>query len=289
MEIIPASGSVLDGRQQWLVTSCYLATEVASSVRDAERQLDPRIVPTRQSLWAVGERGMLKHCVVLVLALALSLSFLAQTARAFIDPPYLAPEHPAPGEIVSVKIRAGECDSIGTIADYPRITQTGNAIRIVLWSTTDTDPILCNTPIGTGTYAVGGYPAGSYTLQVDRDYFGAAGELLTETLGVLAFTVTGGTVPPVSAPTLTGFGLWMLVVSVLGLAAYRLRSRQLLLVVIAALLLPSHARSNSATKPSDRSVADNSTRRAHREAAGGLLRTPQRRATLVCTGRDKSR
>lgn len=188
---------------------------------------------------------MLKHCVVLVLALALSLSFLAQTARAFIDPPYLAPEHPAPGEIVSVKIRAGECDSIGTIADYPRITQTGNAIRIVLWSTTDTDPILCNTPIGTGTYAVGGYPAGSYTLQVDRDYFGAAGELLTETLGVLAFTVTGGTVPPVSAPTLTGFGLWMLVVSVLGLAAYRLRSRQLLLVVIAALLLPSHARAQT--------------------------------------------
>jgi hypothetical protein len=51
---------------------------------------------------------------------------------------------------------------------------------------------------------VGSFPPGSYTLQVDRWYqdgFGDGGTI-TETLGVLPFTVEGGAAPPTPLPTL---------------------------------------------------------------------------------------
>lgn len=150
--------------------------------------------------------------------LALLCAFFAQTASAFIDPPYLTPAQPLGGQTVSVNIRGGVCDGIGTIPGYPQITQEGNAIRIVLWSVSYTDPILCNIPIGTATYAVGAFAPGAYTLQMDRDYQGDLGEILTETLGVLPFTVVGGASPPVSAPTLGGPGLLVLFLAVLGMA-----------------------------------------------------------------------
>ena len=57
-----------------------------------------------------GKWGMFKHCVAATLAL--SLGFVAQTAHAFFDPPWITPEAPRAGEIVSVNIRGGICDSI---------------------------------------------------------------------------------------------------------------------------------------------------------------------------------
>lgn len=161
---------------------------------------------------------MFIRCAVFQIAFAAAALF-AQRAQAFIDPPYLSPEHPVAGETVSVSIRSGECDAILTGVVPPRITQNGNAVRILFWSSTDTDPILCNVPIGTGTYSVGSYPPGTYTLQVDREYFGAAGELITETLGVLPFTVAGIATPPVAAPTLGGTAIAWLILGLVGLAA----------------------------------------------------------------------
>jgi hypothetical protein len=112
----------------------------------------------------------------------------------------------------------GELPSAG----YPRITRNGDELRIVFWSTTNLDPILCNVPVLTETYALGAFPAGTYTVQVDRDYFGDLGGLLTETLGVIPLTVAAPT-SPVSVPTLGRFGLATLLVALAGLVAWRKR------------------------------------------------------------------
>lgn len=186
------------------------------------------------------------------IALALAVvALIAPSAQAFIDPPYLSPEHPIAGETVSVKIRAGVCDAIGELpgAGYPRITQDGNVIRMTLWSSTDTDPILCNVPIGTGTYAFGAFPPGSYTIQVDRDYFGDLGGLLTETLGVLPFTVAGAPAPPVAAPTSNGLGLALLMAGVLGLVAWRLRRHRSFSLLLALTVLSPGLRAQEAPPP----------------------------------------
>jgi hypothetical protein len=112
---------------------------------------------------------MIKLCASA--ALAFSLLLFADTAAAFLDPPYLTPEHPTAGDTVSINIRAGVCDGIGSGHGYPRISQEGSHVRIIVWSVSYHDSELCFLPIWTNTIAVGAYPAGSYTLQVDRDYF----------------------------------------------------------------------------------------------------------------------
>ena len=146
-----------------------------------------------------------------------------RSACAFIDPPYLTPEHPAQGEPVFVKIHDGICDGIIGIPGYPQITQNGSAIRIVLWSVSYTDPILCNIPEGTGAYTVGVYPPGSYVVQVDREYFDAVGGIVTETLGVIPFTVRGSMQQPVALPATNVSALGVLAFAVFLAAAYTLR------------------------------------------------------------------
>jgi hypothetical protein len=148
---------------------------------------------------------MLKKILAVIALVA-----LVPSAHAFIDPPYLTPQHPTAGETVSVSIRSGICDAVGTIPGYPQIARQGNTIRIVLWGVSSTDPILCNFPIGIGTYAVGAYPSGSYTLQVDRNYQDDLGGIVTETLGVIPFTVAGGGVQPIALPASTAGSLFIL-------------------------------------------------------------------------------
>ena len=63
-------------------------------------------------------------------AFALPLFLFANAAAAFIDPPYLTPEHPTAGDTVTLNIRAGVCDGIGSGHGYPRISQEGSQIRI---------------------------------------------------------------------------------------------------------------------------------------------------------------
>jgi hypothetical protein len=162
---------------------------------------------------------MIKSCASAVLALSLFL--FADTAAAFIDSPYLTPDHPTAGDTVSVNIYAGVCDAIVGIPGYPRISREGSDIRIVLWSVSYHNSELCFLPIGTMTYSIGAYPAGSYTLQVDRDYFDGGGDLRTESLGSIPFTVTGnGGVPqPVPAPALDTCGLALLLLGLIGLVS----------------------------------------------------------------------
>jgi len=150
--------------------------------------------------------------------LVLLCALFAPPACAFIDLPYLTPEQPAAGEIVSVNVRGGVCDGIGTIPGYPQITQDGNAIRIVLWSVSFTDPVLCNIPIGTSTYAVGAFATGSYTLQVDRDYQGDLGEILRATLSTIPLVVTGAIPDAAPVPASSPFGLLALLFILFGVA-----------------------------------------------------------------------
>jgi hypothetical protein len=154
-------------------------------------------------------------------ALALPLFLFANTAAAFLDPPYLTPEHPTAGDTITLNIRGGVCDGIGSGNGYPRISQEGSHIRIVLWSVSYHDSELCNIPVGIATETIGTYPAGSYTLQVDRDYFDGGGDLRTESLGAIPFTVAGnGGVPqPVAAPALDACGLVLLLLGLIGIAS----------------------------------------------------------------------
>ena len=179
---------------------------------------------------------MLRNCLAAAL-LALCCLF-ARTACAFFDPPYLTPEAPVAGELVSVNIRGGVCDTILGLPGWPHISQVGNSIRIVFWGVRNEDPILCNYPVGTGTFAVGAYPAGSYTLQVDLEYFGDLGGILSETLGVIPFTVTASAAQPAALPSLNGIGLGILGLTLLVRAMRRLR-RARTLALLSIVLNPS--------------------------------------------------
>ena len=161
----------------------------------------------------------------IALMLALLCAFTSQSAQAFFDPPYITPAAPVAGDTVSVNIREGQCDGILSATGYPQITREGNAIRILFWGVRYFNPELCTLPIGTETDPIGLFPPGSYTLQVDLTYFGPTGILVTDTIGTASFAVGGGTAPAVSAPVNGLAALLLLVLVLVGLAAWRLRVR----------------------------------------------------------------
>jgi hypothetical protein len=169
---------------------------------------------------------MLVHRVASILALLLTL--FAEPAWAFLDPPYITPANPATGDTISVNVYGGQCDLLNIGIVPPAITQLGNAITIVFTGTHEGDPEFCFYGIGTTTYPVGNYPAGSYTLQVDRRYVSFSATWVEETLGVVPFSVTGGAPLPVpaSVPTLDITALSILLLALAGIAARSLHSRR---------------------------------------------------------------
>jgi hypothetical protein len=156
--------------------------------------------------------------------LVLLSALTTKSADAFFDPPYITPAMPTVGETISVNVHGGGCDAIIGQSGYPQITQVGNAIRVLFFSAHYDDPEFCNLGEGTATRAIGTYPAGSYTLQVDRTYIDFFGNLVVGTLGSSAFTVTGGSAPAVPAPSLDSLGLGILGLMLFGIAGRRLRS-----------------------------------------------------------------
>jgi hypothetical protein len=143
-----------------------------------------------------------------------ALAMCAQRASAFLDPPYITPEHPMSGQQISVNIYGGVCDAIVGLPGYPQITAQENNIHILFFSVHYDDPEFCNLGTGTATIPLGSYSAGSYTLIVERRYMTVSGPWVQETLGVIPFTVSAApSQPPIEAPTLSIVGL-----GVLGLA-----------------------------------------------------------------------
>jgi hypothetical protein len=194
---------------------------------------------------------MFKHRVAPVLALLFA--FVAQSAHAFLNAPYITPAAPTAGQTISVNIYGGVCDAIVGVPGYPQVTQNGNAIRILLFSVHYSDSEFCNLGVGTAVDAVGAYPPGSYTLQVDRRYSDFAGDYVVETLGIVSFTVTGQAAPPVSAPTLNGTGLLILILALMGFAAWGVRAGPAGLLLLVLLGLPLGARAQT-TQPSERII-----------------------------------
>jgi hypothetical protein len=151
----------------------------------------------------------------------------AAPARAFLDPPYITPADPSVGDAISVSVYGGQCDLVDDgVVWPPPVTQEGSEITILFTGLHETSPEFCYFGIGTATFPVGSYPAGSYTLQVDRQYFNLAGALVRETLGVIPFTVTGvePAATPMAAPTLGVVALSVLLLVLAGFAVRVLRS-----------------------------------------------------------------
>ena len=165
------------------------------------------------------QRKFMRSLIVLTLVL------LSQLANAFVDPPTLSPTNPMEGQTISVNIRVGQCDALPVGPE--QITQTGNAIRILLDSYHAFDSEFCNIIVGVRTFPLGAYPAGSYTVQVDRTFeLPLPPRTIVETLGILPFTVAGAAEPAV-LPTTGLIGLLALFATLLLTAAWVLRRRQL--------------------------------------------------------------
>jgi hypothetical protein len=161
--------------------------------------------------------------------MALSCFFLAQSANAFFDPPWITPVDLFAGDTVSVNIRAGVCDGILEMDGYPQVTRYGNAIRILFFGSHVTNTDFCNYPSGTAVVGVAAYSAGSYTLQVDVDYISFTGDPRTLNLGAVPFTVLGSAGQPVPAPAIGGPSMLVLIVGLSGVALRGFRSRKLFL------------------------------------------------------------
>jgi len=157
--------------------------------------------------------------------LVLSLVFAVQTAQAFFDPPWITPAVPRAGEMVSVNIRGGICDSIFFSPGYPQVTQQGNAIHLLEyghhWDTQD----LCIYDIGVLSEPVGAYALGDYVLTVEMIYDDFLYGPTIMTLGVVPFTVTG-TTTAAPIPATGVFGRLAIFILISGSAIGALRNRR---------------------------------------------------------------
>lgn len=165
---------------------------------------------------------MFKRCITS--AHALVFAFAANTAHAFFDPPWITPAVPRDGEVVSVNIRGGICDSIFERPGYPQITRQGNAVRILEyghhWDTGE----LCIYPVGTLTAPVGAFSRGDYALTVDFIYNDYLFGPTIINLGVIPFSVTGAT-PAAPVPTLSYAGILALLSFMSSIAVLRIKRR----------------------------------------------------------------
>jgi hypothetical protein len=144
-------------------------------------------------------------------------------AHAFVDAPILVPVHVTAGQPVSVSITMGVCDAVTEEPGFPQITVAGNGIRLLVSSVNAaSDPVFCFFDTITRVISIGSFPAGNYTVQVDRQYEGSLGQTVIETLGILPLVVqrTGLTV---SAPMLGPGVLLLLAVLVLLVAPRSIR------------------------------------------------------------------
>jgi hypothetical protein len=158
--------------------------------------------------------------------LMLALSVCTSPAWAFLDPPYITPANPTDSDLISVNIYAGECDFVdGGVTWPPPITREGNEFTILLRGGHEQDPEFCYFGVGTHAFPVGVYSPGAYTLRVNSRYSTFDG-WVTETLGVISFTVTG--VPPkapVEAPASSSASVVALLAVLMGVAWLGLRRR----------------------------------------------------------------
>jgi hypothetical protein len=152
--------------------------------------------------------------------------FATSSVRAEFGAPYITPSHPVLGETVSFNIYQGGCDGI-VGADAPEVTQQGSYIYVLAQGVRYTNPELCTLTYGVATYAIGAYPIGDYAMQLDLRYPTIGGDFVTETLGVVSFSVLEGapTETTIEVPTLDRVGLIALASLIVACAAFGLAQR----------------------------------------------------------------
>lgn len=185
-------------------------------------------------------RALHKMLHLVGMAMVAVSSLVATDGQAFVDTPILLPQNPQAGESVSVSIRTGQCDGIIEWDGYPQVTRTGNNVRLVVYSQhIDFNDFCIFLPL-TNTFTIGKFLPGSYTVLVDRDYFDEIKGPITETLGVLPFTVSGQPIP-VSLPS-GDISTWVtLLGGIVLLAGFssRRHGAAFLSVVVLAVALPA--------------------------------------------------
>jgi hypothetical protein len=137
-------------------------------------------------------------------------------AHAYLTLDAVVPDSPMAGETVSARISEGFCDATVEWEGYPQITQTGNVVRMVIYTLQYDDPILCIFEPVTWNLPFGAFPPGSYTFQLDRHIVPMLGPHYIETVGTRTFVVSGAPSVPTALPALS---LGSLLVMVLGLLA----------------------------------------------------------------------
>jgi hypothetical protein len=153
---------------------------------------------------------------------------ISHPASAYVGPPYLTPAQPTENDVVELSAYRDECDVLdGGSPGPPVVTVEGSQITFLLTGAHEDDPLFCIYGSGVETHAVGRFPPGSYTLDVERRYTGLGG-WIQETLGVLPFTVApdSSPPPPSEAPTLSSGFLFLLMLATTGLATQRLHSHR---------------------------------------------------------------
>jgi hypothetical protein len=156
--------------------------------------------------------------------LLFALALYAEHASAFIGPPYVTPAHPMAGDTISVNVYRGECDvlSIGIVP--PAVEEHDGHITALFTGIHEDDPEWCIYSTGTETVAIGSFPLGSYTLDVERRYMTVFGTWHQETLGIIPFVVSGDPArQPVEALTLNVAGLAGLLLTLIAVAHFALR------------------------------------------------------------------
>jgi len=183
-------------------------------------------------------------------AVLFALLAIAPSAHAFITLDAIVPTSPMAGETVSARVSAGDCDAIIEAPGYPQITQTGNIVRMLLETAHTDDLILCNSTPGTVNLPFGEFPAGSYSLQLDRHYVDFFGADVFETVGMLPFVVQGAGAAT-SLPTLGSWSLLVLGIGVLTLAGFMLRRRlpTSVAIVLVFAMLPHDADAQTDPEP----------------------------------------
>ena len=141
------------------------------------------------------------------------------TAQTIIDTPVLNPENPAAGQGINVELHGNACVLYLSAPDTPVVvTRNGNAITLLVQAIVSSDGDFCIYPTMTVPFSIGAYTAGKYTVQVDAQYQEFLGGTITQTLGTLAFVVSGA----VPVPALNAVGLLL---SGLSLAAAASQAR----------------------------------------------------------------
>jgi hypothetical protein len=168
---------------------------------------------------------MFKYRIVRVVAMLFLL--FAQSASAFWDAPWVTPGAPNAGDIVSVNLHGGICDSIVQRAGYPQLTQTGNEIVLREYGHHyEEGDELCIYDVGTLVEPIGSFAPGNYTLTVEVAYQDDFGIPQMLTIGVVQFAVAAPALAPVAAPA-NGSLTLMALAMLLGMVAFKKLRRRL--------------------------------------------------------------